>query len=309
MTATTKRRKKKQPKDKPLFTLIGKVDGISYQLDTSSEDAADWKEVKVIIEMKNRVNRISKEPKIHDHIQVVSYMKMMNCSFADLVQIKVQVQQPEQQMLVVSKHDEKEKENACQNYRPSKSQSVIIDLTDEGNDENEPKQKSDCTNNISRASSAELSEATSRSNSFSARIERSTVLRMNSSEVLAKRTDAVLHENIISKTTTIASTSSTTSSNRCSPVTNPISNTVPVDIEAAKKLSLDGDNFQITRIALNGPPYHHAQHWDTVIIPRLIVFRDAIMLVRKDDALRRQFLMSEPEQQLALIRQLCPYLV
>lgn len=70
----------------PLFYIIGRVDGISTQLDTSSDDYKEWKPMQVIIECKNRVKCIPKCPPLYDQIQLVTYMIMYNVSYGDLVQ-------------------------------------------------------------------------------------------------------------------------------------------------------------------------------------------------------------------------------
>ena len=69
-----------------LFYIVGKVDGISFQLDASSEDAREWHEIKVVVEVKNRIGRIPLEPPLYDQIQLVTYMLMLGCPFGDLVQ-------------------------------------------------------------------------------------------------------------------------------------------------------------------------------------------------------------------------------
>lgn len=71
---------------KPPFLLIGRVDGMSYQLDMTSEDPSAWTELKVVVEMKSRVYQIFSPPPIYDQIQLVSYLMILNCSHGDLVQ-------------------------------------------------------------------------------------------------------------------------------------------------------------------------------------------------------------------------------
>lgn len=71
---------------KPAFLLIGRVDGMSYQLDMTSEDPAAWTELKVVVEMKSRVHQIFSPPPLYDQIQLVSYLMILNCSHGDLVQ-------------------------------------------------------------------------------------------------------------------------------------------------------------------------------------------------------------------------------
>ena len=68
----------------PSFVLVGRVDGISHQLDTSSDDAALWRPVKVVVEMKSRVKRVAPTPPLYEQIQLVSYMTILDCSYGDL---------------------------------------------------------------------------------------------------------------------------------------------------------------------------------------------------------------------------------
>jgi hypothetical protein len=161
------------------FSLIGKVDGISSQIDSSSEDCAFWKPIEVVVEIKNRVSKCSQPPPLYDQIQLVAYLLMTQCSCGDLVQ-----------------------------SIPSRSVETNRDR------------------------------------------EQST---MTSTLVAAA-------------------------------------------------------DFTITRVYLDGPPYHHHYHWDTVILPRLHVFNDAIHLLRQDDSLRHAFLLANENDKLSIISNLCPYI-
>jgi hypothetical protein len=69
-----------------LFYIVGKVDGLSTQLDLRSDDATQWREMQVVVEVKNRLGRIAAEPPLYDQIQLVTYMLMLGCQFGDLVQ-------------------------------------------------------------------------------------------------------------------------------------------------------------------------------------------------------------------------------
>jgi len=87
--------KKRRVSDKPSFVLIGRVDGISRQLDMSHEDALQWKENQVVVEMKSRVRGISSPPPLYEQIQLVAYMIMLGCSCGDLVQSVAKKREPE----------------------------------------------------------------------------------------------------------------------------------------------------------------------------------------------------------------------
>lgn len=69
-----------------LFYIVGKIDGLSTQLDLRSNDATQWREMQVVVEVKNRLGRIAAEPPLYDQIQLVTYMLMLGCRFGDLVQ-------------------------------------------------------------------------------------------------------------------------------------------------------------------------------------------------------------------------------
>eukprot|EP01036_Dinobryon_divergens_P043580 gene43580-58041_t len=77
---------KANDRDVVLFYIIGMVDGISGQMDMSSDDAQLWRPVKVLVEVKNRVHRIQSHPALHEQIQLCTYMIMTGCALGDIVQ-------------------------------------------------------------------------------------------------------------------------------------------------------------------------------------------------------------------------------
>jgi hypothetical protein len=66
--------------------------------------------------------------------------------------------------------------------------------------------------------------------------------------------------------------------------------------------------FHISRIYLDGPPYFHRKYWDSVIIPRLHVFSNAVTTMRSDDSMRYTYIMSSYEEKMKILQNLCPYL-
>ena len=76
--------------EEPVFILRGFVDGISYQLDNSSDDALNWNVVKVVVEAKARVRKVHTNPPLPDIIQLMGYMYMHGAVAGDLVQALVQ---------------------------------------------------------------------------------------------------------------------------------------------------------------------------------------------------------------------------
>ena len=74
-------------KDTPIFKIVGKVDGISRHIDASSNDPTHWHEYRVVVEIKNRMNKIPAIPPLYDQIQLVTYMLMLGTACGDLVQV------------------------------------------------------------------------------------------------------------------------------------------------------------------------------------------------------------------------------
>lgn len=227
-----RKRKRKNSKASIAFKLIGLVDGVSYQLDTSSSDVNNWLPTKIIVEIKNRVSRISNPPPLYEQIQLISYLIMLDSSQGDLVQSIPQKQ--------------------VDTFKIEPPSSTKHETTI-GMSVQQP--------NLA-LSSIDTGTTTLESQDPSSVPEESGTVSMTYDQ------------------TTITTTSKPTKPEK---------------------------DFLITRIYLDGPPYYHRHHWETVIIPRLHVFRDAILTVRKDDDLRKSFLLSEEEQRLHLIYSLCPY--
>eukprot|EP01034_Spumella_vulgaris_P028255 gene28255-35085_t len=169
---------------KPSFYIVGKVDGISYQLNLASDDPSTWGQIKVVVEMKSRTRRIASPPPIYEQIQLVAYMVILNCAHGDLVQAIAQ-----------SKVD---------GDAPVSSSAV--------------------------------------------------------------------------------------------PEVAVVNNEIHFD-----------NNFSISRVHLDGGPYHHSKHWHEIIMPRLRAFRDALVKVRKDDGLRYRYLLADPEVKKDILNELCPY--
>eukprot|EP01052_Picozoa_sp_SAG31_P045774 SAG31_NODE_8497_length_1441_cov_0.698957_1_plen_422_part_00 len=76
------------PPVKPVFRIVGSVDGISEQLDASADDPDEWTVVPKIIEVKHRMKQCSlaKPPPLHDQLQLAIYMLMLGTSAGELVQ-------------------------------------------------------------------------------------------------------------------------------------------------------------------------------------------------------------------------------
>ena len=75
----------------PSFYIVGKVDGVSMQPECTSSDINQHnrniqRQMRVVVEVKNRMSRIPVEPPLYDQIQLVAYMLMLGCTHGDLVQ-------------------------------------------------------------------------------------------------------------------------------------------------------------------------------------------------------------------------------
>ena len=78
----------------PLFYIVGKVDGVSiqplFEMKTFNQHKhygnQNEKQMRVVVEVKNRMSRIPVEPPLYDQIQLVAYMLMLGCTHGDLVQ-------------------------------------------------------------------------------------------------------------------------------------------------------------------------------------------------------------------------------
>ena len=70
----------------------------------------------------------------------------------------------------------------------------------------------------------------------------------------------------------------------------------------------DTQSFQVTRITLDGPPYYHRRYWDSVILPRLRIFRDAVYEARSNDLWRYSYLQQSCNGNMRLLQALLPYL-
>lgn len=86
------------------FYVIGKVDGISHQLDCSSEDCSQWKSIKVIIELKNRVRGIINPPPFYEQIQVLTYLIMLDCEYGDHVQSISKIEEDKEKSFKTDHH-------------------------------------------------------------------------------------------------------------------------------------------------------------------------------------------------------------
>jgi hypothetical protein len=231
------------------FSIIGKVDGVSYQMNSSSDNSSHWKAMKIIIEVKNRVRRLSSPPPLYEQIQLIAYLIMNGCEYGDLVQVMPtdEDQNKNDSGKIMNEKEKFEKENEEKNVL-AKYLSVNNSNGNSNDNNNNSSSKND--NNTNKAS-----------------------------------TNSVTSQSLLRSSTSSFSSSS----------------------KSLDSFSYSSSNYSITRIALQGPPYYHHYHWDTVILPRLHIFKDAIMTLRKDDDLRYSFLLGEEEDRLSIIYHLCPY--
>jgi hypothetical protein len=206
---------------------------MSYQLDTSEEEAVLWKEMKVVIEMKTRTQRIQRPPPLYEQIQLVSYMVMLGCEHGDLVQ-------------AIPNNDVAPKDESV-NF----AQKVM---------------------------------------------QREKVSNVEDSVITADARDIASAEiTILDITTTLQ------------PECNINKNSTVTVLGQIPQQQTYLSAFHVHRVHLHGAPYHHSHHWEETILPRLHVFKDAILAVRKDDELRYAFLLATEEERKQLVAYLCPY--
>lgn len=91
---------------------------------------------------------------------------------------------------------------------------------------------------------------------------------------------------------------------------------LPAEEEEAGKADSDisqytPENFDVYRLDFRVDTYRHGFHFFADVLPRLRVFRDAILALRVDDGLRYSWLDSLARQDLAaqaeIVKRLCPY--
>ncbi|CAN0167932.1 unnamed protein product [Scytosiphon promiscuus] len=68
------------------FVVVGAVDGVAEEVTDAPEDAETWETRRVVVEVKNRMNKAKDPPPLYDQIQLVTYMLMVGASVGDLVQ-------------------------------------------------------------------------------------------------------------------------------------------------------------------------------------------------------------------------------
>lgn len=347
-------KKRRRTVPKPSFVLIGRVDGVSHQLDLRSEDPAQWsKTLRVVVEMKSRVNRISSPPPLYEQIQLVSYMIILGCHCGDLVQaVAKDSQNPGSRSIVetatttvvetsVDVHSsatvkEEGTRECCAEVQQQQLQ--CSELTDTATP---PSSSGTTTASCSGGSSSSSEEASisaaeflctasSSSSTSSSTIHCTTTTKKvsNTSSSSCSSSSTITHINTSTVHPLAVQSSMQTSapsiSHSCSGSSLPstTTTTTPATITTAPATATAApvrarrydptelyseEAFHVSRIHLDGPPFYHRRYWDTVVMPRLRVFRDAVAVMRCDDALRYAYLMSTPEAKLQILQNLCPY--
>ena len=345
-------KKRRRTAPKPSFVLIGRVDGVSHQLDLRSEDPAQWsKTLRVVVEMKSRVNRISSPPPLYEQIQLVSYMIILGCHCGDLVQaVAKDSQNPGSRSIVetstttvvetsVDAHSSAtvKEEEGTRECSAEVQQQESSELTDTATP---PSSSGTTTASCSGSRSSEeasisatefLCTASSSSSTSSSSTKQCTTTTRKVSNTISSScssSSTITHINTsTAHPMTVQSsmqTSAPLTSHSCSGSSLPstTTTTTPATITTAPATATAApvrarrydptelyseEAFHVSRIHLDGPPFYHRRYWDTVVMPRLRVFRDAVAVMRCDDALRYAYLMSTPEAKLQILQNLCPY--
>jgi hypothetical protein len=272
--------KRRRKEIKPSFLLVGRVDGISHQLDLRNDDPTQWSTaLRVVVEMKSRVRGISSPPPLYEQIQLVSYMIMLECDCGDLVQ-------------AVARAPMKVTQESAGTLITTGPADVMVVAAGSGGDD---ERKGDEACGVPIISSAATVETHSTAELCAGvAVNRTTTTCTTASGAGATE---FVSTSTITATATLVSSSTRQQSRYHAKPRKPD----PTALHSE-------EDFQVNRIMLDGPPFYHRKYWDTVVMPRLRMFRDAVYAMRCDDALRYAYLMSSPEAKLQMLQNLCPYI-
>jgi hypothetical protein len=221
----------------PLFYIIGKVDGVSMQIDSTSDDATEWRQVRVVVEIKNRLGHIPAVPPLYDQIQLITYMLMLGTPCGDLVQVVTRAKQ-------------------CEGKGKGKGKGK--DGMDSYGD------SSSCTATLSHQHQLSDPPSAARSASSSSPSKSSSTVSSTSSS-----SSSTFYS---SPSKPSSSTSSSSPSSTSPSSTSPSSSSTPTAAPCSNKSKVESAvDFSVCRVMLNAPPYNHKINYINIIIPRLKV--------------------------------------
>jgi hypothetical protein len=271
--------KRRRKEVKPSFLLVGRVDGISHQLDLRNDDPTQWSTaLRVVVEMKSRVRGISSPPPLYEQIQLVSYMIMLECDCGDLVQ-------------AVARAPMKVTQESAGVVATSGPAEVMVAAGGSGGDDERKGDEACGIPTIGSVATVESHSSTELCAGVA--VNRTTTTCMTAS---GAGTTEFVSTSTITATATLVSSTRQQSRYHAKP-----RKPDPTALHSE-------EDFQVNRIMLDGPPFYHRKYWDTVVMPRLRMFRDSVYAMRCDDALRYAYLMSSPEAKLQMLQNLCPYI-
>lgn len=237
--------------------------------------------------MKNRVRGISSPPPLYEQIQLVAYMVMLDCPYGDLVQARTR--------------------NDGEVPHGSVASTTVATVT------TVETVSEVCAARVTVCAMTESSMCTTQESASSAKLDICTVdsfLCNASVSVKEERTaHTAVHTASTSSCATVASMVPCANTVSITTATSTVQGTYKPKVKKQDPTLLYGEeDYQVNRIHLDGPPYHHRKYWDNVVMPRLRLFRDAVAVMRSDDSLRYAYLMSGPEEKVKILQNLCPYI-
>ena len=270
----------------PLFYIVGKVDGVSDQVDTRNDDPSTWLPIKVVIEMKNRVKHQLSEKttvKLYEQIQIVTYMMMLGLSCGDLVSAITERQ--EEELIPYSQIDEGKQ------YRNGD----YADMKENNNDKHSIRHpcslQKRCTSNRRKVQVKVICDICQGEGLCTLFCETCNwdiceSCLSNESETLG---DAIEKAN---KTNTN--------------VNDNVNNNNHVnDVYVKRKTT----KLILHREYVDCEPHFHRSNWLQQVFPNIVNFFNAIMKVRLDDNMRYQWLQGTEEDKVQMLKTICPTLL
>lgn len=242
----------------PYLTIKGMVDGIREELapalrNQSKEELDDdsWILRRVIVECKHRMRSLLPNPRFHELIQAVVYCYMYEADEADILQVLRTKNEREKKPKVV--HE------IVANGQGRETKSPAQPKVDECVEDTKPK-KGLMTDYFEKGSPQKENRTLEASLEASTEITHS---QLSSSD-----------ENGVSKN----------ESRR-----NDIVQKVATDSASAKPATSANMQLAVSRVSLHGPMNHHS-NWNSVVLPNLRQWADAVYSIRGSDEKRYRFL-------------------
>lgn len=300
--------KRRRTVTKPSFLLVGRVDGISHQLDLRNDDPTQWnRALRVVVEMKSRVRGISSPPPLYEQIQLVSYMIMLECDCGDLVQAVARASIPSREERVETTVTTSTIEGDGSSTTAMSVSTSHVSVTVQEGCSSEGCGSEGCSGAFTTVSSATTTTVSARQAGGSQTTVASTMqFSVGCSITADDESHRKSNNSVGSSAGGVINELSVEVDQQSQP--QPPQQTRPSRPRRTDATTLYAEeDFQVNRVMLDGPPFYHRKYWDIVVMPRLRTFRDAVYTMRCDDALRYAYLMSTTEAKLQMLQNLCPY--